>query len=638
MTANLGELPRHVRRVLELAETDSQLRELVPDPDVEAAVRQPGLSVEHAIAMVLDGYAGRAALGAREYDIVIDPSTGRHLREYRPHFGTITFYELHNRIKGLANAWRHHEQHRVAPGDFVCTLGFTGTDYATVDMACAYAQAVSVPLQGTLAPSDLDGIFTDTAPTAVAATVDDLVLAAQLAGSHPSIRSVIAMDYDERADDDREAYAAAQTELAQTRSGAELITLEELIAFGDFQPWEFIPANDEGDDRIAALLHSSGSTGTPKGAIILQRRAKAQFDPSPLHSPVVRLVLAPMNHLAGRSMVHGTLARGGTAYFTTKSDLSMLFEDIRLVRPTELSLFPRILDMIHRHYQNEVLRRTEAEQGDAGAISAQVMEEMRTTFLGDRIAVMSFGSAPTTPEVKQFIDDCFQVTLLEGYGSTETGSVITTGQRVVRPGVIDYRLRDVPELGYYTSDKPFPRGELCVKTLLSTPGYFKRPEATAALFDDDGFLLTGDIMEERGPDHLVYVDRRNDVLKLSQGEFVATGALANVFENGSDVIHQIYLYGDSARSYLVAVVVPNLDVVEARLGADAGESEVKALIRSELKPSRCRATSSSSWSRSVRRTGCCRACTSDCVPPCSAGTANGWSSSTWSWNASRTRS
>ena len=96
------------------------------------------------------------------------------------------------------------------------------------------------------------------------------------------------------------------------------------------------------------------------------------------------------------------------------------------------------------------------------------------------------------------------------------------------------------------------------------------------------------------------------------------------FESGSDVIHQIYVYGNSARSYLLAVVVPNMDVVEARLGTDADEAELKALIRSELKQvgrgrrtssrSRCRATSSSRWSRSAMRTGCCRAFTSVCGP------------------------
>lgn len=59
---------------------------------------------------------------------------------------------------------------------------------------------------------------------------------------------------------------------------------------------------------------------------------------------MVRLAYAPMNHMMGRAMVYGSLARGGTAYFTAKLDPSELFEDIRLVRPTELAMLPCLLD------------------------------------------------------------------------------------------------------------------------------------------------------------------------------------------------------------------------------------------------------------------------------------------------------
>ena len=452
----------------------------------------------------------------------------------------------------------------------------------TVDLACAYARAVSVPLQSTLGEGDLDAILTDTAPTALAATVDDLVLAARLAGSHESVRSLIAIDYDEHVDNDREQYAAAAAELAQTRSAAQLTTLEELIARGDFQLWEFLPRTERSDERMAMLLHSSGSTGTPKGAIVPERTAKRYFTPAGPPLPVVRVCFAPLNHMAGRGMVFGTLVRGGTAYFTAKPDLSTLFEDVRLARPTDLVFFPRALEMTHRHYLGEVVRRTEAGQGDADAVSVQVMEEMRDSFLGDRISTMTVGSAPTTPEVHRFMQDCFGVPLRDAYGSTEAGASITIDNRITRPPVTDYRLRDVPELGYYTTDKPYPRGELCIKSEFTVPGYFRRPEATAALFDEDGFLLTGDIVEERGPDHVVYIDRRKDVLKLSQGEFVAVGALGTTFESGSAVIHQIYVYGASARSYLLAVVVPNMEIVTSMLGKDRDEPELRALIRSEL--------------------------------------------------------
>src|SRR3546814_3622021 len=116
---------------------------------------------------------------------------------------------------------------------------------------------------------------------------------------------------------------------------------------------------------------------------------------------------------------------------------------------------------------------------------------------------------------------------------------------------------------------------------MAIPGYFKQPEATAALYDEEGFIRTGDIMEERARDALVYLDRSNDVLKLSQGEFVAIGALGSTFETGCPAIQQMYVYGNSARSFLLAVIVPDKQVVETRLGANPDESELRALIREE---------------------------------------------------------
>ena len=80
------------------------------------------------------------------------------------------------------------------------------------------------------------------------------------------------------------------------------------------------------------------------------------------------------------------------------------------------------------------------------------------------------------------------------------------------------------------------------------------------MIDDDGYYHTGDIVAELAPDQLVYLDRRNNVLKLSQGEFVTVSKLEAVFGD-SPLIRQIYLYGNSARSYLLAVIVPTDDAL-----------------------------------------------------------------------------
>jgi fatty acid CoA ligase FadD9 len=87
------------------------------------------------------------------------------------------------------------------------------------------------------------------------------------------------------------------------------------------------------------------------------------------------------------------------------------------------------------------------------------------------------------------------------------------------------------------------------------PGYYKRAETTAEVFDGDGYYRTGDVFAEVAPNRLVYVDRRNNVLKLAQGEFVTLAKLEAVFGN-SPLIRQIYVYGNSAQPYLLAVVVP----------------------------------------------------------------------------------
>ena len=566
------------RNVLDLMTTDPQLRNAIPLPELSPPVpADKDHSYQELIEAITQGYADRPAIGTRAYRIGRDPLTGQSSRIFLPEFDMISYGELNTRIKKLAAAWQSDPVYRVDPGDFVCIIGFSGIDYVTIELACAYAQAASVPLQATLG-SHLTTVFAKTAPTCVAATINDIIAAAEMAAEHSTVRTVIAFDHDIAIDADRERLATAREILASGNPGAALITLGELLDQSD-GIWRPLPASPQGTARTATLIHSSGSTGEPKGAILTEAATMWLWSATS-QVPLVRIVFAPMNHQVGRGKIFSSLARGGTAYVTAKPDLSELFTDIKLVRPTELIILPRVMEMIHRHFLGEVIRRGEGRE--AQEVRAEVMAEMRGGFLGDRLCLISTGSAPTAQEVKDFISECFQLPLNEGYGTTEAGSIMANG-RVRRPPVIDYKLTDVPELGYLTSDKPHPRGELWIKTETAIPGYFKQPEATASLYDEEGFIRTGDIMEERAPDHLVYLDRSNDVLKLSQGEFVATSTLGGVFEARCPTIQQIYVYGNSARSFLLAVIVPDMEIIEARLGVRPDESRLRALIRDEIK-------------------------------------------------------
>ena len=533
------------RRVEELTATDPQFAAARPDPAVAAALEQPGLRLPQIIRTVLEGYADRPALGQRAVEFAKDPKTGRTVLGVLPHFDTLTYGELGDRVDALSRALTGDP---VQAGDRVCVLGFNSVDFTTIDVALAQTGAVAVPLQTSAVTTQLQPIVAETEPSLIAASVNQLPDAVELilGGGHTPAKLVV-FDYHPEVDDQREAVETARARLADT---VVVETLADVLERGRKLPVTPAAEPDDSGDPLALLIYTSGSTGAPKGAMYPQsnvgkmwrRSSRNWFGES---AASITLNFMPMSHVMGRGILYGTLGNGGTAYFAAKSDLSTLLEDLELVRPTELNFVPRIWETLFGEFQRQV---------DRGVPEAEVLEEQRQYLLGGRFIFAMTGSAPTSPELKEWVESLLETHLLDGYGSTEAGMVLFDGE-VQRPPVVDYKLVDVPDLGYFSTDRPHPRGELLLKTENMFPGYYKRPEVTAGVFDADGYYRTGDVVAEVGPDRLVYVDRRNNVLKLAQGEFVTVAKLEAVFGN-SPLVRQIYIYGNSAHPYLLAVVVP----------------------------------------------------------------------------------
>lgn len=547
---------RLTRRVEDLYASDAQFAAASPNEAITQAIDQPGVALPQLIRMVMEGYADRPALGQRALRFVTDPDSGRTMVELLPRFETITYRELWARAGTLATALS--AEPAIRPGDRVCVLGFNSVDYTTIDIALIRLGAVSVPLQTSAPVTGLRPIVTETEPTMIATSIDNLGDAVEVLAGHAPARLVV-FDYHGKVDTHREAVEAARARLA---GSVTIDTLAELIERGRALP--ATPIADSADDALALLIYTSGSTGAPKGAMYREsqvmsfwRKSSGWFEPSGY--PSITLNFMPMSHVGGRQVLYGTLSNGGTAYFVAKSDLSTLFEDLALVRPTELCFVPRIWDMVFAEFHSEVDRRL-VDGADRAALEAQVKAELRENVLGGRFVMALTGSAPISAEMTAWVESLLaDVHLVEGYGSTEAGMVLNDGM-VRRPAVIDYKLVDVPELGYFGTDQPYPRGELLVKTQTMFPGYYQRPDVTAEVFDPDGFYRTGDIMAKVGPDQFVYLDRRNNVLKLSQGEFIAVSKLEAVFGD-SPLVRQIFIYGNSARAYPLAVVVPSGDAL-----------------------------------------------------------------------------
>lgn len=124
---------------------------------------------------------------------------------------------------------------------------------------------------------------------------------------------------------------------------------------------------------------------------------------------------------------------------------------------------------------------------------------------------------------------------------------------------VEFKLVDIPEM-HYTSDEKPPRGEICVRGITIFPGYFKDKAHTDEAIDAEGWHHTGDVglLEEDGA--LRIIDRKKNIYKLSQGEYIAPEKIENVYLR-CPFVAECFVYGHSLESYNIAIVVPNKDLL-----------------------------------------------------------------------------
>lgn len=193
----------------------------------------------------------------------------------------------------------------------------------------------------------------------------------------------------------------------------------------------------------------------------------------------------------------------------------------------------------------------------------------------DHIRFMVSGSAPLSENVMIFFRCLLGVGVVEGYGQTEgtaaatishPDDIATVGHVGGPTGGTEICLFDVPEMGYLQSDREHRglpcegRGEICVRGPNVFKGYYKDDEKTRETIDDECWLHSGDIGLWRLDGTLQIIDRKKNIFKLAQGEYVAPEKIENILGR-SPLIAQCFVYGDSKESALVAIIVPDEEPV-----------------------------------------------------------------------------
>jgi long-chain acyl-CoA synthetase len=478
-------------------------------------------------------------------------------------FRAMTYTEFGQRARALS---AYLIEIGLGVGERVAILSENRPEWVIADQAIAGAGGVSVPIYPTLIPSQVAYILNDsTAAVAVVSTLAQRDKLLSLGSQLGHLKTILVMEELPEPDPSGRirSFALALTageELLDRHSG-ELSRRREALR----------------PDDLASIVYTSGTTGEPKGAMLTHGNftsnclaAASCFDLGPGD---IELSFLPLSHVFERIVNYVALHSGATIAFA--ESIETLAQNLLEVRPTFLCAVPRVLEKLYQRIQARIeteppLRREVFYAAlEIGEFFHKVMqEEGRVVFptntlyhaadrlvfkqirasLGGRLRFIVSGAAPLSPEIARF----FQVAglpVIEGYGMTESSPIITLNPPE-RPkiGTVGQALPGV-------SVRIAPDGEVVAKGPNIMKGYWNNDDATREAIDAEGWLYTGDLgsLDEDG--YLTILDRKKELIVLSNGKKVAPQPIENRLTTQA-LLEQAMLVGEG-RNYVTALLVLN---------------------------------------------------------------------------------
>ncbi|XP_021738533.1 long chain acyl-CoA synthetase 2-like [Chenopodium quinoa] len=355
-----------------------------------------------------------------------------------------------------------------------------------------------------------------------------------------------------------------------------------------------IPLKQKTD--VCTVMYTSGTTGEPKGVILNNAAFTAEvfsvdylFEKTDKSASTedVYFSFLPLAHIFDQIVETYCIAKGTSIGFW-QGDVRYLIEDLHELKPTMFCGVPRVFERLYNGIVDKVsssgalrkslfdyaysyklrnlekgLRQDEA----APLLDKLVFNKIKQSF-GGRVRIMISGGAPLPRHVEEFLRVTCCCVVVQGYGLTEScGGCFTSIANVysmigtvgIPSPAIDARLESVPEMEYDALSTT-PRGEICLRGNILFSGYHKRQDLTQEVLID-GWFHTGDIGEWQPDGSMKVIDRKKNIFKLSQGEYVAVENLESIYSR-CNLITSIWVYGNSFESFLVAVVVPERKAIE----------------------------------------------------------------------------
>ncbi|XP_049722627.1 long-chain-fatty-acid--CoA ligase 1 isoform X3 [Elephas maximus indicus] len=440
---------------------------------------------------------------------------------------------------------------RASPDQFIGIFAQNRPEWVIIEQGCFAYSMVVVPLYETLGSEAITYIVNKAELSLV--FVDKVEKAKHLLDGVenkliPGLKIIVLMD----------SYGSDLVELG-SKCGVEIISMKALQNLGRANRQKPKPPAPE---DIAVICFTSGTTGNPKGALVT-------------HQNIISVCSAFVKITECIMLCHG--AKIG--FF--QGDIRLLMDDLKVLQPTVFPVVPRLLNRmfdrifgqanttLKRWLLDFASKRKEAELRSGivrnNSLWDRLIFHKIQSSLGGKVRLMVTGAAPVSPTVLTFLRAALGCQFYEGYGQTEcaAGCCLTvpgdwTAGHVGPPMPCSYvKLVDVEEMNYVAAQG---EGEVCVKGANVFKGYWKDPAKTAEALDKDGWLHTGDIGKWLPNGTLKIIDRKKHIFKLSQGEYIAPEKIENIYIR-SEPVAQVFVHGESLQSFLIAIVVPDVETL-----------------------------------------------------------------------------
>jgi long-chain acyl-CoA synthetase len=345
---------------------------------------------------------------------------------------------------------------------------------------------------------------------------------------------------------------------------------------------------------LATLIYTSGTTGEPKGVMLThgnlaanQNTAALEFGFNETDSCISFL---PLSHVTARALDYVMYNHGSQVAYCSQFD--KLPQAMKEVRPTVIVGVPRVFEKIRQAVEQRaaaspVKKRVLAWAVGLGSRYVDTVYDGRKPdsilwklanklcyskvmeAFGGRVRVFVSGGAPLGVDTARWFASA-GIALYEGYGLTETSPVIALNTP------LNHRMGTVGKVLPNVEVKLAEDGELLTRGPAVFPGYWQKPQETAACFDEEGWFRTGDIASLEADGFLSITDRKKELLKTSGGKLVAPQPIENKLKNNV-LVAQAALVGDKHK-FISALLAPNFVALEAW----ARQQGIEAKTRAEL--------------------------------------------------------